>query len=128
MVGDLETVEFSVKGKANMPMLVSLQSIDSWVHVEPPYFMLPVKKETEATLRFTPPLAGPSKIQIQASYVDSRGLVQTGQVLEPVDLHIIPRAKYAQWLAKKYLEQTSPGAGRAVAIPQTKFQSSQAWS
>ena len=118
VVGDLETVKFSVKGKANMPMLVSLQSADSWVHVEPPYFMLPVKKETEATIRFTPPLAGPSKIQIQASYVDSRGLVQTGQVLEPVDLHIIPRARYAQWLANKYLEQTSAGAGMADAIPQ----------
>jgi hypothetical protein len=118
VVGDLETVEFSVKGKAKISILVSLQSIDSWVHVEPPNFVLPVKKEIEATIRFTPPLAGPSKIQIQASYVDSRGLVQTGQVLEPVDLHIIPRAKYAAWLANKYLEQTSPIAGMAIAIPQ----------
>lgn len=119
VVGDLETVKFSVKGKANMSILASLQSVDSWVHIEPSYFLLPVKKEIEATVRFTPPLAGPSKIQIQASYVDSRGLVQTGQVLEPVDLHIIPRAKYAAWLANKFLEQTSSGAGRAVAIPQS---------
>ena len=74
-------------------------------------FSLPAKGNMEATVRFTPPLAGPSKIQIKAASVDSRGLVETGQILEPIDLHIIPRAKYAPWLANKYLEQTSSGAG-----------------
>ena len=49
--------------------------------------------------------------------MDSRGLVVTGQVLQPVDLHIIPRAKYAKWLANKFLEQTSQGSGTAAGVP-----------
>jgi uncharacterized protein (DUF58 family) len=119
LVGDLETVEFNIKGKADTPILVSLKSADSWIHIEPTNFMLPAKKETKASVRFTPPLAGPSTIQVQAAYVDSRGLVQTGQVLEPVDLHIIPRAKYAQWLANKFLAETSIGGGLAIAVEQS---------
>ncbi len=117
MVGDSETVKFNIKGKANVPILVSLEPFDAWVHVEPQNFMLQTKKETEASVRFTPPLAGPSKIQIKASVADCRRLVSTGQVLEPVDLHITPRARYAQWLANKFLEQTSAAGGMAVAVP-----------
>jgi uncharacterized protein (DUF58 family) len=119
LVGELETLEFSIKGKTDMTLFVSLQPTNSWVHVEPSNFMLPAKKETQITIRFAPPLAGPSKIQIKASCVDSRGLVQTGQVLEPVDLHIIPRGKYAQWLANKFLDQTPAGAGAITGVFQS---------
>jgi uncharacterized protein (DUF58 family) len=119
LVGDLETVEFAVKGKAKAPVFVSLAPVNSWVHVEPPYTTLQCKKEIPVAVRFIPPLAGPSKIQIQASCFDSRGLIQTGQILEPVDLHIIPRAKYAKWLANKFLEQTSTGAGTSTGVSQS---------
>jgi len=44
VVGNTETVEFTIKGKAGMPILVSLQSTDSWVHVDPSHFMLSAKK------------------------------------------------------------------------------------
>jgi uncharacterized protein (DUF58 family) len=121
VVGNQETVEFNVKGKANTPILVTLKPANPWVHIEPTNFILPTKKETKASLRFTPPLAGPSTIQIQASYIDPRGLVQTGQILEPVQLHIIPRAKYAKWLANKYLEQTAPTTGMSIGISQKSF-------
>ena len=49
--------------------------------------------------------------------IDPRGLIQTGQILEPLNLSIIPKAKYASWLANKFLEQTTPGGGMAIAIP-----------
>ena len=107
----------NIKGKPNTSILVSLQPVDSWVEVEPTNFVLPAKREIKATVRFTPPLAGPSKIRLKSSFVDARGLIQTGQIFEPLDLHIIPKAKYAQWLANKYLEQTSAGLGMAVDIP-----------
>jgi hypothetical protein len=35
--------------------------------------------------------------------------MQIFQVLEPIELHIIPRAKYAEWLARKYIERTGVG-------------------
>ena len=40
----------------------------------------------------------------------------TGQDLEPVDLHIIPRAKYARWLAIKYLERTASGSSMIGSV------------
>ncbi|GAH86370.1 unnamed protein product, partial [marine sediment metagenome] len=39
-----------------------------------------------------------------------------------MELHVIPRAKYAEWLAKRYLEQTGVGASAASALlPKAKL-------
>ena len=116
VVGSPESAKFKVKCDAKSSVFVCLRSADLWVDVEPANFLLKAKGEVEVGLRFSPPLAGPSKIRLQACFVDSRGLVQTGQVLEPLDLHIIPRAKYAAWLAGKFLEQTSSGGGMATPV------------
>lgn len=117
IVGDSENAKFNLKSKAKTAMLVSLCTVDDWVEVAPAGIQFITKNHAEVSLRFSPPLAGPSKIRVQAAYIDSRGLVQTGQVLEPLDLHIIPRAKYAKWLANKFLEQTSAGGGTAIPVP-----------
>jgi len=114
VVGTSENAKFNLKAKAKAPLLVSLHSSDEWIKVEPTNFLLKPKGEAKVDLKFSPPLAGPSKIRIQACFIDSRGLIQTGQILEPLDLHIIPRAKYAAWLAGKFLEQTSSGGGMAT--------------
>ena len=119
VAGDTDSRIISFKGKARVPLRVFLQPVDSWVCVEPSSFTLASQDGMDATLRFTPPLAGPSTIQLQACSVDSMGLIVSGQVLEPIDLHIIPRAKFAQWLANKFLEQTSLGAGISVATAQS---------
>ena len=101
VVGDTDSKKLTVTGKNTCPVNVRLQSANSWVKVEPSNFTLPSQKIADASLRFTPPLAGPSQIQLQASITDERGLILTGQILQAVDLHIIPRAKYAQWLAEQ---------------------------
>jgi uncharacterized protein (DUF58 family) len=120
VAGDTEVKEFSVKGQARIPIHVKLEPVDSWVHLEPQNVTLPVKGDIEATVQFTPPLAGSSKILIKAVFMDTRGLVEIGQTLQPLDLHIIPRAKYAQWLANKYLEQTASGAGIMADVQRSK--------
>jgi uncharacterized protein (DUF58 family) len=116
VVGNSESAKFNLNAKAKAPLLVSLRTIDNWINVEPANFLLKSKSETKVDLKFSPPLAGPSKIHIQACFIDPRGLIQTGQILEPLDLHIIPRAKYAAWLAGKFLEQTASGRGMATPI------------
>jgi uncharacterized protein (DUF58 family) len=117
VVGDTDSKLVSLKTKARMPVQVFLEPADLWANVEPARFAL--AGQADATLRFTPPLAGPSKVVLQASVIDSHGLIVTGQMLQPVDLHIIPRAKYAEWLANKFLEQTSQGAGSAPGVPRS---------
>jgi len=55
--------------------------------------------------------------QLRVSVVDSRGLVRADRVVAPVVLHVIPRAKYAEWLALQYLEQAGTGGGES-AVPE----------
>ena len=86
-----------------------------WADVTPQRSIIN-EKNTSLEITFTPPLAGESFPQLQVSAVDPRGLIQINQLLKPLDLHIIPRAKYAEWLANKYLEQTGSGV-----VPELKL-------
>lgn len=117
VAGESDSKVINIKGKARASIRISLQPTVSWSKVEPSSFTLPVDSAAGVTLRFVPQLAGPSCVQVRACVIDSRGLLFTGQVLEPVDLHVIPRARFAQWLANKFLEQTSAGAGMAITVP-----------
>lgn len=87
-----------------------------WVQVAPQQIILN-KGKTSLEVSFTPPLAENSRPRLQISAVDPRGLIQINQSLEPLNLHIIPRAKYAEWLARKYLEQAGSGVISAVSLP-----------
>lgn len=117
LAGNTDNETTILKTNSKLPMHVSLKPAEAWIHVTPSTVLLSVGGEAKVNLRFTPPLAGPAKLQLQAVAIDSRGLIQTNQILEPIELHIIPRAKYAQWLAHKYLGQTSPGTAVATATP-----------
>jgi uncharacterized protein (DUF58 family) len=118
VVGETVEAPLTLKGKAKTRLQVLLEAPPQWVHLQPSRFAVETHGEVKIGLTFTPPLAGPSKLQLHALTVDPWGLTQTNQTLEPVELHIIPRARYAEWLAKKYLEQTASGtAPIATASP-----------
>jgi len=102
--------------KASVRLYSLLSPVDSWVKIMPQRFILNGAK-MELNLTITPPLAGPSHPQLQASVIDPWGFIQINQVVEPVELHVIPRASYAEWLAIRYLEQTGPGASAATTLP-----------
>ena len=61
-------------------------------------------------MSLSPELSGPSKVKLAGWAIDRLGLIQTRFELEPINLYVIPRARYASWLAKKYLAETRPGA------------------
>ena len=109
IVGDTDSKLINIKANTRIPVKIFLSPTDSWVKLTPNNLTL--TNQADITLQFTPPLAGPSKISVQASIVDSRGLIVTNQIIQPINLHIIPRAKYAKWLANKFLKQTSQGTG-----------------
>jgi uncharacterized protein (DUF58 family) len=120
VVGDTDSRTTSFVGKARLPLRVFMRPMNPWVDIEPSSFALTSQGRMEATLRFTPLLAGPSTIRLETCSIDAWGLTVSNQVLEPVDFHMIPKARYAQWLANKFLEQTSFGTGLSV----TNLQSS----
>lgn len=109
IVGTTGSTRLNLTSRTWVKMHSQLSFNVPWAQVTPQQTILE-EGNTNLELSFTPPLAGESHPQLQISAFDPRGLIQINQLLEPLNLHIIPRAKYAEWLAMKYLEQTSSGA------------------
>ncbi|MCW4025654.1 MAG: DUF58 domain-containing protein [Candidatus Bathyarchaeota archaeon] len=105
------TIEITTTSKLHLH--TTLTATESWIQITPTKYTTTNTSQT-VKITYTPPLAGPTKLQLHATTIGPRGLIPTNQTLQPVDLHIIPKAKYAQWLAKKYLEQTATGTASAL--------------
>ena len=119
IAGTTTEVSLHAINKASVRLHSLLNPVDPWIKTTPQKFILDSVK-TQLNLIITPPLAGPSLPQLQASLIDFRGLVQVNQVIEPLELHVIPRARYAEWLAMGYLEQTGVmGAAGSSLLPRT---------
>jgi hypothetical protein len=93
--------------------VMALESPYPWLKVNPT--RLPLKEKTLAVkLALSPPLSGPSLIRIAGRATDRWGLMQVRFDLEPVQLHVVPRARYAAWLARKYLSESRPGGNLPI--------------
>jgi uncharacterized protein (DUF58 family) len=114
LAGESEIKKITFSAKTNLPIYTGIWPLDLWVKVMPTKIQLTPKKQTEIDVIYTPPLAGPTRVQLQTATVDPWGLIQINQTLAPIELHVIPRAKYAQWLAMKFIEQ-SGSSGISVA-------------
>ncbi|MCW3999774.1 MAG: DUF58 domain-containing protein [Candidatus Bathyarchaeota archaeon] len=117
LVGETENTSINIQTEAKLPLTITIAAAQPWIRPKPEKLALKPKSQAQIEVTYTPPLAGPTKLQLQTIALDPWGLMQTNQTLQPVDLHIIPRAKYARWLAKKYLEQTASGAGSSGSAP-----------
>lgn len=121
IAGTTVDVPLYATSRASIRLHSLLSPADPWVKVIPQRFTLS-RAKAELNLTITPPLAGPSHPKLQASVMDHWGFIQVNQLLEPVELHVIPRAKYAEWLAMRYLEQTGAGASAAtMLLPKAKL-------
>ncbi len=116
IVGTTGSARLHLTSRTWVKMHSQLSFTVPWAQVTPQQIILKEGK-TSLDLSFTPPLAVESRPQLQVSAVDPRGFIQINQLLEPLNLHIIPRAKYAEWLARRYLEQTGSGVISAVSLP-----------
>jgi hypothetical protein len=99
-------IEFGVRTTTGG--LLFLESPDEWVRLDPGVLSLEGHKlTTRATI--SPSLSGPTTVKLNAWAVDRWGLVESGFELEPVQLYIIPRARYAAWLVQRYMAGTGSG-------------------
>jgi len=115
IAGTTADISLNAMSKSSIRLYCLLRPIESWVKITPQRFILNGAK-IELNLIVTPPLAGPSHPQLQVSVMDSRGFIQVNQVIEPVEVQVIPRARYAEWLAMKFLEKTGSGGTAAITI------------
>ena len=113
IAGTTADISLYAASKSSMRLHGLLSPADPWVRVTPQRFTLS-RDKIELNLTITPPLAGPSHPQLQVSVMDPWGLIQVNQLLQPVALQVIPRAKYAEWLALRFLEQSGAGALAAI--------------
>lgn len=120
IAGSTVTIPLYATSRTGVRLHCLVSPVDSWVRVNPQRFILN-DTPVELGLSITPPLAGPTLPQCRVSVTDSRGLIQANQVIEPVELQVIPRAKYAEWLALKYLEQTGAKAMAAVSLDSARI-------
>lgn len=115
IAGTTGRVPLHIRSQSSARLHILLSTADPWVKVTHERFTLD-KSQARLELSFTPPLAGQSCPQLQISSIDPRGFIQINQLLEPLQLHVIPRAKYAEWLARKYLEQSETGVVTAATL------------
>ena len=115
IAGTTADTSLDIVSRASVRLHALITPVDPWFEVTPQGFTLD-KDKIKLNLSFTPPLSGPSHPQFQISVTDSRGFVQINQIIKPVELQVIPRARYAEWLATKYLEQTGTGTAAALSI------------
>jgi len=96
----------SISPITHLPCMLYVCSPYPWVETRPRTLRLD-GAPFSLRLPLTPPLAGPAMLTVEALAIDPWGLTVTRQSVDVVRLHVIPRARYAAWLARRYLEQTS---------------------
>jgi hypothetical protein len=101
LAGDIARITFSPRSRAGTPLYIKYRPMIDWVQVQEAS-----SPGAPLTITVQPPLSGPTQPQVLATLSDRRSLFQVDQVIHPVALHVIPRAKYAEWLARRYLEQS----------------------
>jgi len=117
VTGNTISIPVSATNRARVTLHYQLNSAERWNTISPQKITINGAR-VELKLSVTPPLAGPSLPSIRVSAIDCRGLIQVNQVIQPLELHVIPKARYAEWLAMKYLGQT--GTGEATTTPLTE--------
>ena len=116
IAGNSGDMSLDIANDASTPIHCQFGTPEPWLEIVPLAAILR-KRRIRLDLSYTPPLAGNSRPQLYAIVKDLRGLVQVCQILEPLIVEIIPRARYAEWLARKYLQQAGGGTGGAGMVP-----------
>ncbi len=119
IAGSQSSTQIHIPSLASIGGQLYLRSTYPWLAVTPPSQSLSTSNIT-ATIVSTPELSGPTIPEFDAVAVDAWGLSQVAFKLQPVQMDVIPRARYAVWLAKKYLDTARPGAV-VSDTPSTRF-------
>ena len=108
LAGATADLHIGLCSKTKVGGMLYIDSLYEWLKIHSP--ALPLKQEPLILkLSLSPNLSGPSEVIVQAYITDCWGLTQVRFQLSPIKLYVIPRARYASWLAKRYLDATKPG-------------------
>ena len=116
LVGNQGQARFRLRNESVIPLRVVLSSSDTGVTLSPIELAIGARSEQEIGITATPSLSGPAEPEILVMLLDPWGFLWRGTVIQPLRLQVIPRARYAAWLARRYLDQSggrqlSPASG-----------------
>ncbi|MEM2153044.1 MAG: DUF58 domain-containing protein [Nitrososphaerota archaeon] len=112
-----ERAEVTVRLDSRLKAPVNIRILhERWVSVEPSALKAKPRTQVELKISVKPPLACPETLKLKLIAVDAWGLTVTCQDLEVLELHVIPKAKYAEWIVKKYLEGSLRSMGYASTV------------
>jgi uncharacterized protein (DUF58 family) len=108
LAGKTEEIEIKVAPMTTSGVTIFFETEYEWVKIKNRrlYFK---DRQLPLQLSITPPLAGPALIKLKGYAIDRFGLFQTSFDIEPIELVVIPRARYASWLARRYMSGTRQG-------------------
>jgi uncharacterized protein (DUF58 family) len=106
LAGEERTTHFRLQNEASFSLRVDLSSPSPWLRLPKPEVDLGPGAAADIEVTAAPPLAGPAQPTIEAMLIDPWGFLFWGIDIYPLRLRVIPRAQYAVWLARRYLEQT----------------------
>jgi len=106
LAGEEKHARFHLQNETPFSLRVALSSPIPWFSLLRQDIDIAAGAAEDVEVTATPPLAGPMQPAIQALLLDPWGFLRCGIDIYPLKLHVIPRARYAAWLARRYLEQT----------------------
>jgi len=108
VAGSKDKLHIELTARTKIGGLLFLKSQYEWLKVSPDILSFEDNKLiVEVTL--SPLLSGPSIVNLKGQVIDIWGILRVSFELEPIRLYVIPRAKYAAWLANRYLAMSKPG-------------------
>lgn len=105
-------VRLVVAAGAEGPLV--LKASRDWIGVSPDALALQ-RPGVALSVSLEPELAGPGPVELAGQATDRWGLIRTSFKVVPVELYVIPRAGYAEWLARRYFGEA--GAGALPQVP-----------
>jgi hypothetical protein len=103
LAGEEGHAKFHLQNETPLSLRVALSSPAPWVRLPRQEIDIGAGAAEDIEVAATPPLAGPTQPAIQALLLDPWGFLFWGIDIYPLRLHVIPRAWYAAWLARRYL-------------------------
>lgn len=114
IAGNTTKLAIKLMSRARVPLHICVNSDYTWIHPAKDR-LLNLASEAELKIALTPSLSGPSEPELEVICTCPWGLIQIRQIIKPVRLYAIPRARYAEWLARKYLEERASESGGLAA-------------
>lgn len=111
LMGERGEVTCEVSSRAGVEVRAELMALEEGFYIKPRRFMILPGSAVELEVGVKPIHSGPERLKVRAAVSDKLGLTLKVFDLDILELHVIPRARYAEWLAKRYLEGSIRSGG-----------------